>query len=87
MTHCSNTFYYDIVEVATPTVKLTSDLADDCSDTLRGKVIATVTPAYDATYERVYTWTPASVDPASPHHKYVNTDTVTYTFSMKLLIG
>ena len=80
MTHCSNTFYYDIVEVATPTVKLTSDLADDCSDTLRGKVIATVTPAYDATYERVYTWTPASVDPASPHHKYVNTDTVTYTF-------
>ena len=80
MTHCSSTFNYDIVEVATPTVKLTSDLADDCSDTLRGKVIATVTPAYDATYERVYTWTPASVDPASPHSKYVNTDTVTYTF-------
>lgn len=80
MTHCSNTFYYDIVEVATPTVKLTSDLADDCSDTLRGKVIATVTPAYDATYERVYTWTPASVEPASPHSKYENTDTITYTF-------
>ena len=80
MTHCSSTFYYDIVEVATPTVKLTSDLADDCSDTLRGKVIATVTPAYDATYERVYTWTPASVEPASPHSKYENTDTVTYTF-------
>ena len=80
MTHCSNTFSYDIVEVATPTVKLTSDLADDCSDTLRGKVIATVTPAYDATYERVYTWTPASVEPASPHSKYVNTDTITYTF-------
>ena len=80
MTHCSNTFNYDIVEVKTPTVQLTSDLADDCSDTLRGKVIATVTPAYDATYERVYTWTPASVEPASPHSKYVNTDTVTYTF-------
>lgn len=80
MTHCSNTFKYDIVEVKTPTVKLTSDLADDCSDTLRGKVIATVTPAYDATYERVYAWTPASVEPASPHSKYVNTDTITYTF-------
>lgn len=80
MTHCSNTFYYDIVEVPTPTVKLTSTLADDCSDTLRGKVIATVTPAYDATFERVYTWTPATVDPASPHSRYENTDTVTYTF-------
>jgi hypothetical protein len=79
-TGCTNTFKYSIVEVKTPTITLASNLKDNCSDTLTGKVVATVTPAYDATYKRIYNWTPASVIPASPHEKYVNTDTVTYTF-------
>ena len=81
LTGCSSTYYFDIVEVATPHITLTSDLADDCSDTLRGNVVATISPATAVgTYERVYTWIPANVDPASPHSKLADTDTVTYTF-------
>ena len=81
MTHCTNTLYFDIVEVATPTIVLTSDLADDCRDTLIGKVIANVTPAYDATYVRTYTWWNDATNPYAEHTpRYINTDTVDYTF-------
>ncbi|MBO4654916.1 MAG: T9SS type A sorting domain-containing protein [Bacteroidales bacterium] len=79
-TGCSSTFKYDIVEVATPKIVLTSTLADDCSDTLRGKVIAKVTPTYPSTYERAYAWTPASVSPSAAHSSYEDADTIVYTF-------
>lgn len=81
ITHCSSTFYYDIVEVPTPEISLTSDLADNCSDTLIGKVIANVTPtSYDGTFERVYTWWNNTTNPYASHTRTINTDTVDYTF-------
>lgn len=80
-TGCANTFYYSIVEVKTPNLSLTSTLHDDCSDTLRGKVIANVTPAYDATYVRTYTWWNDATNPYATHTpRYINTDTLDYTF-------
>lgn len=81
MTHCTNTLYFDIVEVANPKIVLTSDLADDCSDTLIGKVIANVTPAYDDTYVRTYTWWNDATNSYATHTpRYINTDTLDYTF-------
>ncbi len=81
ITHCTSTFYYDIVEVPTPEISLTSDLADNCSDTLIGKVIANVTPtSYDGTFERVYTWWNNTTNPYASHTRTINTDTVDYTF-------
>lgn len=81
LTGCVSTYKFDIVEVATPKIVLTSDLADDCRDTLIGKVIANVTPAYDATYVRTYTWWNDATNPYAEHTpRYINTDTVDYTF-------
>lgn len=81
LTGCVSTYKFDIVEVATPKIVLTSDLADDCRDTLIGKVIANVTPAYDATYVRTYTWWNDATNPYATHTpRSINTDTLDYTF-------
>lgn len=81
LTGCSSTFYFDIVEVATPTIVLTSTLADDCSDTLDGKVIATVTPGYTPNpYDRIYTWYNPTTNPYATHTTQFDSDTIDYRF-------
>ena len=81
LTGCSSTYYFDIVEVANPTIVLTSTLADDCSDTLDGKVIATVTPGYTPNpYDRVYTWYNPTTNPYATHTTQFDSDTIDYRF-------
>jgi hypothetical protein len=79
-TGCSSTFYYDIVKVATPHISLTSDLADNCSDTLTGKVVAIVNPTYDASYSRIYTWSNPTINPYAEHTTHFDKDTIDYKF-------
>ena len=81
LTGCSSTYYFDIVEVATPTIVLTSNIADDCSDTLDGKVIATVTPGYSPNpYDRIYTWYNPTTNPYATHTTQFDSDTIDYRF-------
>ena len=78
---CSSTFYYDIVEVSIPTIALTSGLADNCSDTLTGKVFATVSPDYAGkSYSFAYTWWNNTTNPYATHTSSVNKDTLDYSF-------
>lgn len=76
--NCSKTFNYEIVEVANPSVLVTSkDASKLCGDdTFNDTIIATITTSYPTSYLRLFTW-----NSESEKSKTVNADTMTHTIS------